>query len=86
MKDYVDIDALIRAGVDLPTALAAGAAIYGDDFRPQITLKALCYFDDAELSALPQDVRSRLVAAVAAVNLNRLPNMAPLRRPGGNPQ
>jgi hypothetical protein len=26
MKDYVDIDTLIRAGVDLPTALAGGVA------------------------------------------------------------
>jgi hypothetical protein len=37
MKDYVDIDTLIQAGVDLSTALAAGAAIYGAVFNPQIT-------------------------------------------------
>ena len=82
MKDYLDIDALLAAGVGLPEALAAGAAIYGDVFNPQITLKALCYFDDMELAALPQSVRHRLVTAVAAVDLDRLPTLTPLKPPG----
>jgi hypothetical protein len=81
MKDYVDIDMLIRAGIDLPTALAAGAAIYGPVFNPQITLKALCYFGDDELGQLSEDVRRRLVVAVAAVDLDRLPGLTPLRSP-----
>jgi hypothetical protein len=42
-KDYIDIDALIAAGVALPSALAAGRAIYGKAFEPQITVKALTY-------------------------------------------
>jgi hypothetical protein len=40
-KDYLDIDALMAAGVGLPRALAAAKAIYGPSFNPQITLKAL---------------------------------------------
>lgn len=80
MKDYLDIDALITAGIGLPEALAAGAAIYGDDFNPHITLKALCYFDDIELAALPEAVRRRLVAAVAGVNPDRLPTLTPIKR------
>ena len=45
-KDYLDIDALLQHGIDLPTALAAGRVIYGRSFNPVITLKALSFFDD----------------------------------------
>lgn len=83
MKDYIDVDALLSAGITLPTALAAGAAIYGDAFNPQITLKALCYFDDKELAALPAEIRRRLVGAVTAVDLDRLPTLMPIRPPAG---
>jgi hypothetical protein len=78
-KDYLDIDALIRHGVDLPTTLAAGRVIYGPSFNPLIALKALSYFDD--VPALPQDVRARLRAAVAEVDVTHLPKLAPYRRP-----
>jgi len=77
-KDYLDIDALIGNGVELPRALAAGVVIYGPSFNPLITLKALSYFDD--VPALPQDVRTRLKAAVAAVDVARLPMLTPYRR------
>jgi hypothetical protein len=59
-KDYVDIDALLRHGVDL----AAGRVVYGRSFNPLITLKALSYFDD--VPTLPFAVRQRLVTAVDA--------------------
>ena len=46
-KDYVDLDALVRKrGVDLATALGAASALYGPTFNPEVTLKALSYFDD----------------------------------------
>jgi hypothetical protein len=68
------LDALIRSGaVDLPTALGAGQAIYGRSFNPQITLKALCYFGDGDLKTLPEDLKTRLVQAVRAVDLDYLP-------------
>jgi hypothetical protein len=72
-KDYIDMDALIAAGVALPAALAAGRAIYGTAFEPQITVKALTYFGDGDLPSLPADVRQRLVAAATAVDLDALP-------------
>ena len=34
-------------------ALAAGRGIYGRQFNPQITLKALSFFDDGDLRQLP---------------------------------
>jgi Nucleotidyl transferase AbiEii toxin, Type IV TA system len=76
-RDYLDIDALIRHGIDLPTALAAGRVVYGHSFNPLITLKALSYFDD--VPGLRQDVRARLSAAVDAVDPTRLPALAPHR-------
>jgi hypothetical protein len=76
-KDYIDIDAIISSGVGLPTALAAAGFIYGAGFNPQITLKALSYFDDGDLRDLPGDVKSRIVKAVTATDLNQLPPISP---------
>lgn len=72
-RDYVDIAALILAGVDLPTALAAGRAIYGKAFNPQITLKALAYFEDGDLESLPTPTKRLLLDAVRGVDLGALP-------------
>ena len=74
VKDCLDIDALLRQGVDLPTALAAGSVVNGRGFNPLITLKALSYFDD--VPDLPRDVCERLSAAVDAVDPTRLPSLA----------
>ncbi|MBL8250742.1 MAG: nucleotidyl transferase AbiEii/AbiGii toxin family protein [Candidatus Competibacter sp.] len=75
-KDYIDMDKLITAGaVSLPTALAAGQAIYGRSFNPQITLKALSYFEDGNLKQLPDDLKTRLAMAARAVDLDRLPTI-----------
>lgn len=79
-RDYLDIDALIRHGIALPRILAAGAVVFGRSFNPMITLKALGYFDD--VPNLPQDVRDRLQAAVAAVDPTGLPVLTPHRQCG----
>lgn len=71
VKGYLDFDALLRHGINLPTILAAGAVVYGRQFNPLVTVKALSYFDD--LPGLPAEVRTRLTAAVAAVDVTRLP-------------
>jgi hypothetical protein len=82
-RDYLDIDALIRHGIDLPRVLAAGAIMYGHRFNPLITLKALSYFED--VTALPAEVREPLSAAVEAVDPTRLPMLAPhIRRADDN--
>lgn len=73
-KDYEDMDALIRIGkVSLPAALAAAQALYGPGFNPEVTLKALSYFEDGNLVDLPGDLKLRLVAAVREVDLDHLP-------------
>ena len=78
-KDYLDIDALIhRAGVSLSDTLGAARAVFGPAFNPIPTLKALCFFDDGDLAALPRDVCQRLVEAVAAVDPAKLAGFEPL--------
>ncbi|MDP9014163.1 MAG: nucleotidyl transferase AbiEii/AbiGii toxin family protein [Pseudomonadota bacterium] len=75
-KDYIDIDALIMAGkVDLPLALSAAQQLYGRTFNPQITLKALSYFDDGDLRQLSEDVKLRLATAAREVDLDHLPGI-----------
>ena len=77
-RDYVDVDALLTDGrIDLPSALGAACAIYGAEFNPQITLKALTYFEEDSLRSLPGQLRDRLAAAVRAVDLDRLPVFPP---------
>ena len=90
-KDYVDIDALLLDGrVDLPTAIACAQILYGPQFNPQSTLKALAYFKDGNLSDLPQAVRDRLSRAVRDVDLDRLPVVTASESPdadsGGDPR
>jgi len=76
-KDYFDIDALLQLGkIGLPTALAAAQKLYGPTFNPEITLKALSYFDDGNLRALPEEMKSRLVMAARDVDLEHLPDIS----------
>jgi hypothetical protein len=76
-KDYLDIDALPTDGrVDLRYALAAGRAIHGASFNPQITLKALSYFEDGDLPRLPPPLNERLAKAAREVDLEHLPVIA----------
>jgi hypothetical protein len=76
-KDYLDMDALMsRGGISLELALSAAQRLYGPTFNPQITLKALSYFDDGDLRKLPDEVKSRLATAAREVDLDRLPDLA----------
>ena len=73
-KDYIDIDALLtNGGIDLPTALAAAMAIYGEQFNPQNALKAISYFEDESLRRLARPLKDRLAKAAREVDLDRLP-------------
>jgi hypothetical protein len=76
-KDYVDIDALLRLGnIGLSTTLAAAQKLYGSSFNPEITLKALSYFGDGDLGAVPEEVKERLVVAAREVDLEHLPDIS----------
>jgi predicted nucleotidyltransferase component of viral defense system len=77
-KDYLDVAALLNNGVTLADALGAAQAVYGGQFNPLITLKALNYFGDGDLGALPETVKQSLRAATA---IKEIPHFEPL--PGG---
>lgn len=83
-RDYVDMDALMTlGGISLSSALAAAAKIYGASFNPQITLKALSYFDDGNLRTLPEAMKLRLMTAVQEVDLDHLPGIEDATRDFG---
>jgi hypothetical protein len=74
-KDYLDIAALVAAGVTLEQSLAAAKTVYGSAFNPAITLKALTYFEDGELVSLPDTVKQTLTDA--ATKIGSLPKIPP---------
>jgi len=67
-KDYLDIVALLSCGLDLSRMLGAARALYGEVFNPTMTLKALTYFKDGDLPALPEAAKQLLVRAAADVD------------------
>ncbi|MBI3516884.1 MAG: nucleotidyl transferase AbiEii/AbiGii toxin family protein [Proteobacteria bacterium] len=79
-KDYLDLAAILdHGGISLPMALSAASAIYGRQYNPQLTLKALTYYGDGNLHEVPQSIQRRLVEAATAVDLNSLPTVRPSR-------
>jgi len=66
-KDYRDVAAMIRAGVSLSHGLAAARQIYGPNFQPSESLKALVYFNDGDLQTLAALDKQTLIDAVKAV-------------------
>ncbi|MCU1299452.1 MAG: hypothetical protein JWO91_3730 [Acidobacteriaceae bacterium] len=52
----------------LATAPAAGSAIYGTRFNPEISLRALLSFDDGDLLQLDELTKEELRTAVSLVS------------------
>jgi hypothetical protein len=73
VKDYRDVAALLESGVTLRKALAAAKAIYGDQFEPRTTLRALTYFAEGNLPKLPESIQDALRSAAKEVKLDELP-------------
>jgi hypothetical protein len=78
-KDYRDIYALLKAGIDVEQMIGAAEAVYGGQYSAAITLKSLTYFEDGDLKTLPAEVKKTLSAA--AVNIGTIPKFE--RKPGG---
>lgn len=66
-KDYIDIAAMMGAGVSLERVLASARSIYGRSFQPSESLKALVYFEGGDLEVLPDATRRTLIEAVQRV-------------------
>ena len=73
LKDYQDIHALITDGqLPLATGIGAAQAIYGKQFNPIDTLKALTYFNDLP-APLSQAQQRDLMHAVRATDVAKIP-------------
>lgn len=66
-KDYQAIVAMLNSGVNLPKGLAAARAMYGTEFQPSESLKAMVYFEGGDLSVLTKAERNCLIRAASAV-------------------
>jgi hypothetical protein len=80
LRDYLDIHALLtRAKIPLPEMLAAAGIIYGAQFNPLVSLKAITYHNDFTLAQLPKSVREDLLKAAKATDSGNLPKLNALR-------
>jgi hypothetical protein len=81
LRDYIDVHALLtKAGIPLAEMLASATIIYGTQFSPLLSLKALAYHDDPTLADLSVDIRRDLIAALRAVDPRHLPILAAVRK------
>jgi len=74
-KDYRDIAAMLRSGVSLEKGMAGAVALYGKQFPPSESLKALTFFQGGDLRSLPQVDRETLLQVVRAFPLRALPQV-----------
>jgi hypothetical protein len=58
---------MVDAGVSLSLGLASARLLFGPNFQPSESLKALVYFNDGDLNTLTTDEKNTLVDAVKAV-------------------
>lgn len=83
VKDYLDIHALLtNGGISLAEMLAAAGIIYGAEFNPILSLKAISYHDDAALTELPANIKRDLVAAVQSTDPRKLPDLTAVKTRG----
>lgn len=73
-KDYRDIAAMVNAGVRLSVGLAAARQLYGVNFQPSESLKAMVYFEDGDLATLTRIEKAYLIQAVS--NVGDLPGVS----------
>lgn len=74
-KDYLDILALLDAGIPLEMAMAAAATMYRKRYNPVLTLKALAYFGDGDLHLLSDGQKERLIT-LAGMDFQTPPGLA----------
>ena len=66
-KDYQDIAVMINRGVSLARGLACARALYGSNFQPAESLKALVYFEGGDLRTLSGPVKRILIDEARSV-------------------
>ena len=68
IKDYIDIDAMLAAGISLMDGLACAQAVHGVQFDVATSLRALCSYRDGDLPRVPKAVQTRLIEAATTVD------------------
>lgn len=63
LKDYLDIAALLDAGLTLPQIVAAAVAIFPGQVDYVSTTSAITYFEDGEAKSFPEPLKKKLRAA-----------------------
>ena len=61
--------ALLRAGVQLALGLSGAQTLFGPNFSPAESLKALVYFTGSDLASLDNTDRATLLTDVTALDL-----------------
>lgn len=67
-KDYIDIATLLTTGVNLARGLSSARTLFGPNFQPSESLKALTYFEDGDLSTLSRAQKQILIDATKTVH------------------
>lgn len=78
VKDYLDIAALLNAGLDLATSLSAAKALFPKNYNPLNSLAALIYFNDQRLEKLSDPIREFLTEQVASIDFDKVNTLQPL--------
>ena len=74
-KDYMDVAAMLRSGVSLENGMSGAVALYGKQFPPSESLKALTYFHGSDLQSLSSADRETLLLAARVFSLRELPQI-----------
>jgi predicted nucleotidyltransferase component of viral defense system len=74
VKDYIDIAELLKQ-LSLEQMLANAMAVFGKEFNPLLSLKALVYYQDGNLPQLDEKIKQILLKSANQVNLSNLPTI-----------
>ena len=74
-KDYKDIAVMLNSGMSLEKGLGCSLAMYGNQFPPSESVKALTYFHGGNLSILTNDEKNILISAVDKIQIHQLPKI-----------
>jgi hypothetical protein len=74
-RESIDFDFFGNETFD-PAKLMPKVRFMAGAHNPQITLKALSFFDEGNVRNLPEDMKSRLAAAARDVDLDQLPKIS----------
>lgn len=76
-KDYLDLVALLRAGIAIETILAGARTLFGPSFNPLLAQKTMSWFEGGDLSRLAPADRELLVREASRdLDLPSVPRLA----------